>query len=158
MASERIPQCSTKLADKGYKIAFAESATAGWLASEFSLVEQSGKILLGGIVCYDAFAKEEIFGISEETVEKYTAESAEITKLIAQGLFKYFRCDVAVGITGLTTPGGSETPEKPVGTMFIHIIVKDKHHPFREVFSGSAKEIIAQTIDKVGDHLCTLLN
>lgn len=35
-------------------IAFAESATVGRLAAEFSLTENSGDILNGGLVCYDA--------------------------------------------------------------------------------------------------------
>ncbi len=152
MASRSINQCSKLIADKKYKIAFAESATAGWLASEFSLVPESGKILLGGIVCYDACTKEDLFGITEETIKKYTAESAEVTKMLAEGLTKYFDCDIAVSVTGLTTPGGSETEEKPVGTMFIHIALPENRYiAHREVFKGSPEKIIRQTIKTTGD-------
>ena len=148
MASENIILCSKRIADKKLTIAFAESATAGWLASEFSLTPYSGNILLGGIVCYDACVKEELFDISKSIIEKYTPESAQVTRLLAERLNKYFKSDIAVGITGLTAPGGSETPEKPVGTIFIHIVMPGgKYCAHREVFKGDTKEIIGQAID-----------
>jgi len=154
MASENIMQCSKQLADKNLTIAFAESATAGWMSSEFSLMPDSGKVLLGGIVCYDASHKQELFNISQEIIDTYTPESAEVTRLISEGLGKYFKSDIAVGVTGLTTPGGSETEEKPVGTMFIHITLPDgKYCAHREVFNGAPEEIIRQTIERTGELL-----
>lgn len=158
MAASSIKKCSRLIAEQKLKIAFAESATAGWLASEFSLVPESGDILLGGIVCYDACTKEDLFGISQETIKEYTAESAEVTKLIAEGLQKYFDADISVGITGLTAPGGSETEEKPVGTMFIHITLPGgRYCAHREVFTGTPEKIIKQTINRVGTLLQSLL-
>ena len=50
-------------------------------------------------------------------------------------------------------PGGSETTEKPVGTMFIHTIIKGKSMPLREVFKGSAEEVVLQTIDRIAQLL-----
>ena len=52
MPSEIVVKCSKVIAAKGWNIAFAESATAGRMCSEFSMTKQSGKILRGGIVCY----------------------------------------------------------------------------------------------------------
>lgn len=158
MASEKIIECSKIIAQKKLKIAFAESATAGWLTSEFSLVPDSGNILLGGIVCYDACTKQELFGIEKEFIEKYTPESAEVTKALAQGLHKYFKSDIAVAVTGLTAPGGSETKEKPVGTMFIHILLPDdKYCAHREVFKGTDEEITKQAIERTGELLTELV-
>ncbi|WPU95651.1 CinA family protein [Mucilaginibacter sabulilitoris] len=45
MAEEKILICSKLLAQKGLTIAFAESATAGWLCSEFALAPESGRVL-----------------------------------------------------------------------------------------------------------------
>lgn len=147
------------MAEKGLKIAFAESATAGWMASEFSLTENSGDVLLGGIVCYDACTKEDLFGIEKQVLEKYTPESAEVTQLLAGRLKKFFKADIFVAVTGLTTPGGSETEEKPVGTMFLHIIGPDECYcAHREVFEGSAEEIINQTIDRTGVLISEMLS
>lgn len=159
MASEKVAACSKLIAQKGLKIAFAESATAGWMASEFALAPDSGRTLLGGIVCYDACTKEQLFGISKDFIEQYTPESAEVTRCIAEGLQKYFASDIAVGVTGLIAPGGSETPEKPVGTMFIHIVLPyNRYCVHREVFDGSPEEVIKQTIDRTATLLIELLS
>jgi nicotinamide-nucleotide amidase len=64
-----------------------------------------------------------------------------------------------VAVTGLLTPGGSETPEKPVGTIFIHIILPhNRYCAHREVFKGNAESIIKQTIDKTGILLTDFLH
>lgn len=158
MATESILESSRLIAQKKLKIAFAESATAGWLGSEFSFVPESGQIFLGGIVCYNVGIKESLFEIPKEVIEKYTAESAEVTQMLAERLPKFFKSDISVAITGLTSPGGSETPEKPVGTMFIYIKLQDKKYSsHQEVFEGNPKEIISQTIHKVGMMLKELL-
>jgi nicotinamide-nucleotide amidase len=159
MASEKIAECSKLVAQKKFKIALAESATAGALAAQFALSPDSGKVLLGGIVCYDACTKEDLFGIDREMIEKYTAESAEVTKALADNLHKHFDCDIAVAITGLTTAGGSETPEKPVGTIFIHILLpQNKYCAHREVFKGTAEQVVSQAIDRTGALITQLLS
>ena len=159
MASKNITLCSARIAEKNLKIAVAESATAGWLASEFSLVPESGKIFLGGIVCYDANTKNDLFDISKEVIDEFTPESAEVTRLLAERLNRYFKSDIAVGITGLTAPGGSETKEKPVGTMFIHITLPENRYcAHREVFEGTPEEIIGATVERVGELICSLID
>ena len=159
MPSESITISSRRLAEKGYKIAFAESASAGWLASEFSLTPTSGNVLLGGIVCYDACTKEELLDIPQEIIDRYTPESAEVTRMLAERLPKFFKCDIAVAITGLTSPGGSESEDKPVGTMFIHIsLPEDRYFAHREVFEGSPEDIISQTIERTGTLLIRLID
>lgn len=153
MPSSLVIKSSKLLESHHLTIAFAESATAGRLASEFALTENSGKILIGGLVCYDARVKEEILGIPVSFVEKYTPESAEVTKELAERLKKIMLSDIQVAVTGLTTSGGSETPQKPVGTMFIHLVMKDKSVGIREVFDGTPEAIIMHTIDKVAELL-----
>jgi nicotinamide-nucleotide amidase len=39
--------------------------------------------LKSGIVCYDACIKQDVLGLPAELVEKYTPESAEVTKELA---------------------------------------------------------------------------
>jgi nicotinamide-nucleotide amidase len=159
MASSKIAECSKLIAHQKLKIAFAESATAGWLASEFSLTEFSGQVLLGGIVTYDANVKEKLFGIDKSFLEQFTPESAEVTRELAERLSRFFDADIFVAVTGLTTPGGSETPEKPVGTMFIHIVLPDNRYcAHREVFTGSAEDIIKQAVERTGVLITELLS
>lgn len=159
MASENIALCSSRIAEKKLKIALAESATAGWLASEFSLVPESGEIFLGGIVCYNVCTKEELFDIPKKIIDEFTPESSEVTRLLAERISKYFHCDIAIAVTGLTSPGGSETEEKPVGTMFIHIrLPENRYCAHREVFEGSPEDIISQTVERTGQLICELID
>lgn len=148
MPSEIVTKCSKTIAEKEWNISFAESATAGRMAAEFSMTEKSGAILRGGIVCYEVFVKEQILNVPHSIIEKCTPESAEVTKILAQQTLKIFNSKIAVGITGLTAPGGSETEEKPVGTMFFHIITPEDKIMHREVFKGTPEEIVLQAIDK----------
>src|SRR3954469_15787337 len=111
MPSKNLIQLHELLKAQGLTISFAESATAGRMTAELSLIPECGTILKGGIVCYDAGIKVDLLGVPKEHIEKYTPESAEITKEIAVGLGKVMKADIQVGITGLPMPGGSETEE-----------------------------------------------
>lgn len=153
MPSADVKKCSKLLADKGVKIAFVESATAGRLCSEFSLCSESGKILMGGLVCYDAQLKKDILNIPAEIIKLHTPESAEVTRLLATNAKPFLQADIVVATTGLLNEGGSETKEKPVGTMFIHIYSATCSISRRLVFEGSPEERITQTIDSVAQML-----
>jgi nicotinamide-nucleotide amidase len=149
-----INECATLLIDGDLTLAFAESATAGRAAAEFSLAESAGKFLKGGLVCYDAGIKEELLGVSPELVEKYTPESAEVTVAITKGISKLIPSDISIGITGLTCPGGSETAEKPVGTMFIYGVHNGREIiDERVVFEGNPEQIVIKTVA----HIAALL-
>ena len=153
MAESKIISCSKIVADLGLTISFAESATAGWLCSEFALTDESGKILKGGIACYDADLKVKLLGVSKGTIDRYTPESMEVIQEMAYRLRELIPSDIQVTVTGLTTPGGSETSEKPVGTMFVFALISGKEACFRKVFQGSCEEITHQTIQATADLL-----
>lgn len=148
MALKTVKECSKLMARKKLSIAFAESATAGRLSSEFALAPESGKILKGGIICYDACIKEEVLKVPHQLIKKYTPESAEVTEELAERLKKFIKADIHMAVTGLITSGGSETPEKPVGTMFIHMIIKGRSVGIREVFKGPAEDIMIKAIER----------
>ncbi|RZM22774.1 MAG: CinA family protein [Pedobacter sp.] len=154
-----VQRAAKLLLEKKLTIAFAESATAGRLSSEFSVPDDAGKYLKGAIVCYDACLKEEMLQVKKELIERYTPESAEVTVAITEGIADQISADIHIGVTGLPSPGGSETPEKPVGTMFIHAI-KNGQPLFtdRKIFSGSPESIILQTVDRAAELLAQHLN
>jgi len=146
VAESKIRQCSKLMAELGLTIAFAESATAGWLCSEFALTGESGSVLKGGIACYDADLKVSLLGVAQELIDHCTPESMEVTRAMTYCLAKLIPSDIKVTVTGLTTPGGSETEEKPVGTMFVFALIKGREAGFRKVFKGSCEDVIQQTI------------
>jgi nicotinamide-nucleotide amidase len=149
--TDAIESAAKLLIDNNLTIAFAESATAGRASAYFSLACNAGRFLKGGFVCYDADLKIKQLGVSKELIEEFTPESMEVTGAIAAGLGKLIEADIHVGITGLPCPGGSETAEKPVGTMFIYALYKGL--PFFEeqlTFDGNHLEIVDQTVEHIG--------
>jgi nicotinamide-nucleotide amidase len=158
MNNDLVIKAAQLLINCGYTMACAESATAGRLTSEFSLVNQAGLFLKGGIVCYDANVKTELLQVSQNLIDRYTAESMEVTKAITIGISKIINANIHIGITGLTAPGGSETVEKPVGTMFIYAI-KNGVTIFSERlnFKGTPEFIVAQTINHIAENLIKYL-
>ena len=151
MASEKVIACCQALIKKNWTITFVESASAGKLNYEFSTVIDSGKILIGGMVCYHASMKEDLLLIPHGTIKKHTAESPIVTKLMAKNFHRYVLSDICVALTGLTTPGGSESSSKPVGTIFVHIIFPDKEISRHFTFTGKPENIVDQAVDAVAD-------
>ena len=154
---KNIETCASLLSEQELTIAFVESATAGKLTYEFSLSEYSGQILKGGLICYDACLKEDILGIPKKMIEEYTPESPEITREMAVRLKKIIPADAIVSVTGLTTPGGSEVPGKPVGTMFYCILINGEVHERKKIFTGTPEEIINYTIEQIAKTIIKIL-
>lgn len=149
MAAQSVVDLCHFLLEKDLNVAFAESASTGRFIYEFTTVPKCGNIIQGSIVCYDISVKEKLLGVPKEAIEQYTAESAEVTQYLAAGLQKLIPADIIIAVTGLASPGGTENPDKPVGTMFVHGFIRDKPLQERLYFEGSPDEIIKQTIDKV---------
>ena len=150
-----IADAAKLLIGKNLSLAFAESATAGRASAEFSIACNAGKFLKGGFVCYDASLKTDFLAVPKELIDKFTPESMEVTKAIATGLGRIIDADIHIGITGLPCPGGSETPEKPVGTMFIYALLHGSlWFNERLEFAGSHQQIVEQTVI----HLARLLS
>lgn len=155
--SQILKKCVNALISRDMTIAFAESATAGRLASEFALIKNSGKILMGGIVCYNESVKCHVLNIPQQFIDKYTAESAEVTRAMAENTTTLFKADIIAAVTGLASPGGSETPEKPVGTMFIHILSPFGYLSHRELFDGEPEDIVAKTVGRTAELIVDIL-
>ena len=102
-----VSACSQMLAKAGLTISFAESASAGKLAYEFSLTASAGQVLKGGVVCYDAGVKVRVLGVPRYVIDEHTPESAEVTRVLTKGVKDLLESDVGVGITGLLAPGGA---------------------------------------------------
>lgn len=138
-----------ELKDKDLTVAFAESCTAGLLASEFVKAKGSNDVLKGSLVVYQPEVKQKLLGVKKQTLELYTAESQQVTNEMVMGLKKLLDADICIATTGLAGEGGSETPEKPVGSMFISILYDGKAEEFREVFKGNPESIRKQLVDYI---------
>ena len=135
--SERVV---SKLKDKNLTIAVAESCTGGLLASELIDVPGVSAVFLEGLVVYSNEAKMARLGIASETLSAYGAVSQEVAHEMVERLAKQSGADVAVSITGIAGPdGGSD--EKPVGTVYIGVLMLSNVQVVKYNFSGSRDKI-----------------
>jgi len=100
------------------RIATAESCTGGLMAAIVTDIPGSSGWFERGFVAYSNEAKQEMLGVTGETLELHGAVSEAVARAMAAGALKFSRADVAVAVTGIAGPdGGSE--EKPVGTVWL---------------------------------------
>jgi nicotinamide-nucleotide amidase len=155
---ELAKQCCLLLKNKKLSIAFAESVTSGALCAGLGAIKGSGAVFKGGLVCYDGDLKKQYLGVSDTMIAHYTPESAEVTRQMAIGLQRFIDTDIAVAITGLCSPGGSEALDKPVGTIFTHILFQDKSLAYRDVFAGDSSAIISLAVANTYQNIIQLLS
>jgi nicotinamide-nucleotide amidase len=136
-----------KLKKKQLTIAMAESVTCGLAAHKLSTLPGVSEILAGSIVCYTPEVKMGLLGVPQKLIKKYSCESAQVTKSLAENLCMLIKADLHAAVTGLASPGGSETKEKPVGTIFLSVCYKNKTHNKRFLFRGTPVKIRAKACD-----------
>jgi PncC family amidohydrolase len=144
MNTTDITRIVRKIQTSKLTIAFAESATAGMLASEIVKAKGTGTTFLGSIVTYNESVKQILLGVKKKTLELYTAESQQVTNEMVMGLHKLLQADISIAVTGLAETGASETEDKPVGTVFFSMYYKNKIEEFREVFEGTPEAVRKQ--------------
>ena len=105
-------------------IAVAESCTGGLLASRLTDVPGSSDYVERGVVCYSNRAKTELAGVPAAMIAEHGAVSEPVARAMAEGIRSAAATSIGIGITGIAGPGGG-SPEKPVGTVAVAIVVGD---------------------------------
>ena len=98
---------------RGVMIATAESCTAGLIAGAITEVPGSSSIFDRGFVTYSNAAKIAMLGVTQSTLDAHGAVSEDVAVEMAEGALARSDADLAVAVTGLAGPGGSEF--KPEG-------------------------------------------
>jgi nicotinamide-nucleotide amidase len=139
-------------------LALAESCTCGLVAAQLAPATGVSEVLLGSVVTYHVEAKQKLLGLKKETLATYSAESQQTTNEMALGLHRHLpAADVCVAVTGLCGPGASATPDKPVGTVFVTVLLDGHAHEYRTQFDGTAEAVRAQAAQFIYAKLADLL-
>lgn len=98
---------------RGVMIATAESCTGGLIAGALTEVPGSSVAVDRGFVTYSNAAKRQMLNVRAETLKSYGAVSEEVAAEMASGALRNSDAGIAVAVTGIAGPGGSE--HKPEG-------------------------------------------
>lgn len=111
----------------GATIATAESCTGGMVSAALTDVAGSSAVLDRGFVTYSNNAKMQMLGVSAATLETCGAVSEDVAKEMAQGALLRAGTVLAIAVTGIAGPGGSDF--KPEGRVCFGLA--QKGHPTR---------------------------
>lgn len=97
----------------GDRIATAESCTGGMIGAAITDVAGSSDIFDRGFITYSNAAKTAMLGVDPWLIEAHGAVSEEVARAMAEGALDRAHASLAVAVTGIAGPGGSE--RKPEG-------------------------------------------
>lgn len=125
-----------KLKTNSKKIATAESCTGGLISK--MITDQSGAsaVFDCGVCSYANCIKEKVLGVSRTDLETFGAVSPQVAAQMADGIRKLADADLGISVTGIAGPAGG-TEDKPVGTVFIGVSLKNSCLVFKGDFSAN---------------------
>jgi nicotinamide-nucleotide amidase len=94
--------------DQQIKLATAESCTGGLVAAKLTEQPGSSEIFECGFVTYSNLSKIQLLGVSERSLEQHGAVSEQVAGEMALGALNGHAAQLAVSITGIAGPGGSD--------------------------------------------------
>jgi PncC family amidohydrolase len=124
---------------RGWRLAVAESCTAGLLGHEITRVSGSSAYFWGGVIAYADEIKMALLDVSETSLIRWGAVSAQVALEMAAGVCLCTGAEVGLSITGIAGPTGG-TPQKPVGLTYIGMAVPHERRAWRHVWDGDRAE------------------
>lgn len=109
VAAELLALCR----ERSVTVATAESCTGGMVAAALTDLPGASAVFLWGAVSYSNAAKRDMLGVAQWTLVETGAVSEEVAREMAAGARARSGATLAVAITGIAGPGGSEF--KPEG-------------------------------------------
>ncbi len=106
-------------------LATAESCTGGAIAAAITSIAGSSDVFKGSVVSYSNDVKHKVLGVAQEILDGEGAVSAATVEAMAVGVQRLIGSHCAVATSGIAGPGGA-VPGKPVGTVWVAIVVGEK--------------------------------
>lgn len=108
---------------RGWRLATAESCTAGWIAKAITDVAGSSGWFECGYVTYSNAAKQRDLGVGASSLAIHGAVSEAVVREMAEGALRRSGAEIAVATSGIAGPDGG-VPGKPVGTVWFAVSVR----------------------------------
>ena len=139
-----VESIATRLSEKGWSLALAESCTGGQISSRITEISGASRFLAGSIICYTNEWKQQYLGVKEETIRQYGAVSRETAGEMLAGIKERTGVEAAIAVTGIAGPSGG-TPEKPVGLVYIASSAGEIEEVTEHHFPGSRENVRNRT-------------
>ena len=134
------------LSARGLTFATAESCTGGLIPKKITDVAGCSSVFLGGVVSYANSVKQNVLGVSSETLATVGPFSPETAKQMAEGVRSLTGADAAVATTGVAGPGG--TADKPAGLVYIAASFRGKTVVTENHFEGTRNDVREKAANK----------
>jgi nicotinamide-nucleotide amidase len=125
---------------RGIMIATAESCTAGMVAAALTDLAGSSAVFERGFVTYTNTAKVEMLGVEQSTLDAYGAVSEQVAEQMAKGALSHSSTALAVSLTGIAGPGGSE--HKPEGRVCFGLATSSGCHTETIEFGAMGRDAV----------------
>jgi nicotinamide-nucleotide amidase len=136
------------LVARRWRVATAESCTAGWVAKVLTDVAGSSRWVEAGYIVYSNAAKMRDLNVPLATLRRHGAVSEPTALAMSRGAVRATGAEIAVAITGIAGPDGG-TPDKPVGTVWFAIAERQRRiraTATRRVFRGDREAVRRQSV------------
>lgn len=141
----------------GLKLSVAESCTGGMISHLITTVPGSSDYYLGSVTSYDPRIKEQLLGVSPDTIRDKGIVSSDVAAAMAHGVRALTGSTYSVATTGWADSYGDE--HEPAGTCWAAIDGPKGTKTFRlsshesrksniKAFASSALEILAAYINE----------
>ena len=148
-----VPALLDRARSLGLRIATAESCTGGMVAAALTDIPGSSDVVDRGFVTYSNAAKQDMLGVRATTLEAVGAVSEDVAREMAEGALAHSAAQLAVSITGIAGPGGSEF--KPEGRVCFGLAAAGRETLTETVEFGALGR--TQVRAAARDHALTLL-
>ncbi len=150
-------QVGAALKQHGMALVTAESCTGGGVAQAVTMISGSSAWFDRGFVTYSNASKEEMLGVSPDTLEAHGAVSEQTVREMVDGALQYSRAQVAVSVSGVAGPTGG-TPEKPVGMVWFAWGTNESVHAECHHLSGDRDAIRAKSVQIALQGVLNIMN
>ena len=123
---------------RGLRVATAESCTGGLVAAAITDIAGASDVFDRGFVSYSYPAKVAMLGVPQLLLTEHGAVSEPVARAMAEGALSASEADVAVAVTGVAGPGGSEA--KPEGLVWFATATAAGTHAQRRDFGAIGRE------------------
>lgn len=157
---EIAAEIARRLIERGQSVAVAESAAGGLISAALLAVPGASGYFKGGVVVYNADAKERLAGMTRQELEADRSATAPHAAALARAVRRRLGADWAIAETGAAGPTGNRYGD-PAGHVAmaidgpdcrtaVHRTGRSDRQPNMAAFALAALELLLSSLDDAG--------